>query len=199
MPCNKKATFTKAKRIQYICINVVYIYMHIDISWTYIHIVRVGVLCMCSCRKRDGKVRGACKLQRVKSCKGKFLSNATISLAHTHTHNYLKLQQCLLYVYACRQTKARQGKARLNVGWLNLHSAFKLTFICHTTNSKLRRSAFFFFFPAHCVSVCVCVALFVQAESSMQSMHKRIARQQQPQHVRKELDNNNCVAQCKRY
>lgn len=112
MPCNKKATFTKAKRIQYICINVIYIYMHTDISWTYIHIVRVGVLCMCSCRKRDGKVRGACKLQRVKSCKGKFLSNATISLAHTHT----QLLKVATVSAVCIRMQANQGKARQ--GWM---------------------------------------------------------------------------------
>lgn len=105
------------------------------------------------CSKREGKVRGACKLQRVKSCKGKFLSNATISLAHTQTHTQLLKAATVSAV--CIRMLANQGKARLNVGWLNLHSAFKLTFICHTTNSKLRRSAFTFAFsPAHCVCLC---------------------------------------------
>lgn len=65
-------------------------------------------VCVC---QREGKVRGACKLQRVKSCKGKFLSNATISLAHTHTQLLKVATVSDVYI----RTQARHGKA---VSWV---------------------------------------------------------------------------------
>lgn len=118
---------------------------------------------------------------------------------HKHTYNYLKLQQCLLYVYACWQTKARQGKAEC---WLakftqRIQVDFYMSYNKQQTQAQ----------RLHIRLLPSPLCVFVQAESSMQSMHKRIARQQQQhthsRHERKQLNNNskcnNCVAQCKRY